>query len=303
MLAFAPAAEPLAIPALFGISLVLLAAAMLMFGLVYIFDYTIGLLMDAMAGLVKGVPFVGGIAKGGIEKAKHNIRDRMVSSAQGLEHGAGMFWHGAAQLTEYTGKTILYLGLGMRTATHNLVNAVIPGLIHDKTHPLAQQQAKTSSAAAARDRAEAKARTRGIDATTRDITQEKHARERGIDYVGTKAEGLVDSLGDRVESAIAAERRYAHKILHGELASWQELTGYAAIGGIALATLTRVFPFWQCTNFRRFSKLLCRSPIGALEDLFGLALLAIGPISIVEFARMLQDVTEEVDDAVRFFVR
>lgn len=298
----APLVPLVGIGGLLGVGLVLIAAAFLMFGLIYLFDYTIGLLMDAMAGLVKGVPFVGGIAKSGIESAKHNIRSRMVGAADSMERTGGRFFHGAGQLADYVGQTLVDFASSTHAAIASLVESVIPANVTGATRPIAIRLGAVRTYVDHLFRENLRRLTQGIDRLNTRITNVEHRLQGGIDNVETKAENAVTDAAGIATGQIAAQRKLAHDILNGKIASWEQITSYAAIGAIALATLTRVFPYWQCTNVRAFNRLLCRSPIGLLEDLFGLALLALGPISIVEFGRLLQEVVEEVDDGVRYFV-
>jgi len=67
-----------------------------------------------------------------------------------------------------------------------------------------------------------------------------------------------------------------------------------AVGGIALATLTRVFPWWRCSNVRAFNRQLCRSPLGSLDWLFALAGLAVVALDPEEIAHLGQDLADEL---------
>ena len=78
------------------------------------------------------------------------------------------------------------------------------------------------------------------------------------------------------------------------------------VSGAGILMLTRVLakvaPNLFCDNVTRATRELCGFDPSILDDLLGLLLLAAGPFSIVEAARFLQGVTDEVADGVRYFV-
>jgi hypothetical protein len=288
----APLVAPVGIGALVGLAFLTLAAAIVAWGLVYLFDYTVGLLLDTMAGLVPHIPFVGGIAASAIARVKHNLRNRLVGAALGLEHAAAKFWHGAEQLTRYTADSIVWFGQATHDAIQALVDSVIPGQVRSHTQPLARDLGRTKTAADRRAAAEAKARTRGIDAVHRDLTAEKLARERGIDNVGARSLARTRAIEARLERQIALERTYSHRTLGRRVGLLERLLGVGALAGIALGVLTRAFPFWQCSNVRRFNRGLCRSPIGSLDWLFGLAATAVVALDLEEIVHEGTDVAQ-----------
>lgn len=287
-----------------GISLTLglwiLVGLLVAMGVRVVWENTLGAVLKAVGNALNGKILGIHVGIGGpFLKADSGIQQSLGDYILLNEKALGLWFHANKSIVEYLGNSIGDFGLFMHKAVGNLVDGVIPGRVDAATKPIARATHTATHTAQVRDRAEAHARSKGIDAVHRDLTAEKLARERGIDNVNARTRGYVDTAVDRVGGQIAAERRYAHKVLGGRLSLLEKLLGVGAIGGIALATLTRVFPYWQCSNFRRFAKGVCRSPLGALDWLFALAGLALIALDPVEMEHLAEDAADLLEGIIR----
>ena len=277
------------------IGLWVLVSLVVAIGLKAGWDHSIGRVLRGLASAADvGVWKIKLPAGGGFRKLDDVVQATLGEYILANEQALGLWWHTNVQIIRYLGDSITGFGFAVHDTIDSLVHGTIPATVTAHTRPLAGNIARGNHAAQVRDRAEAKERARGIDATHRDLTAEKLARERGIDNVGAKAHGYTDAAVARVQGAIARERAYAHRVLGGRLGLLDRLLGVGVIGGISIAALTRVFPYWQCSNFRRFARGVCRSPLGALDWLFalaGLAVIALDPEQVLHFA---EDATDEL---------
>lgn len=285
----APAAAPAAGGAALTIGLWALVALIVAMGLKAGWDHTLGAILRGLANAadigVWKIKIRGGTA---FRKLDDVVQGALGDYILLNEKVLGLWWHALKWTVTELADSLAYFGVDIQSALYNLVFGTIPQTVVGHTKPLTDRVARGNTAAQARDRAEARARARGFDATRRDLLAERLARERGIDNVVARGRAYTDARVRRVQGQLAAERAYSHRVLNKRLSWLEKALGVGAIGGIAIAALTRVFPYWQCTNVRRFNRLLCRTPIGALDDIFGLALLTVASLNLDDFIAEMQ---------------
>lgn len=290
-------------PVVFGAGeLVILLAWVVLFCLLYTYRYTLGALILKLADMVDDIWVVGDDLAAALEKLDNIILKAISAGLAGLEQTAGKVWSAMAWSIRATGDALVELGEAGHAMGEAIVGAVIPNAIADATRPIDSRLDRTRVDANERARAEARARARGIDRVARDLTAESRARSRGIDDVRGFVAGVVVPRVNGLTRELDALRGWAHGALQGRVGALERYLAAGAIGAAAIAAITRVFPYWQCTNVRRFNRALCRSPVGAIDDLLGLAFLAIGPLSLVGFAEQLQEVMDVGEAGVRYFV-
>lgn len=299
----APAAGGAAIGVEFVVGLWLLVAVLVAMGLKAGWAHSIGLVLQGLASRLK-------ISKLGvrIDLGKPLVAlDDFVQDSLGRyilanEQAIGLWWHANTQIVNYLGDTLADFAAHSYIFGHNVVHGTIPATVAAHVKPVRDATAHANRATDLRTRAETRARVQADRAAAHELDTTFGRARAGIDAVLPRAKAYTDARVNRVAGSIAAERAYSHRILNRRLTWVEKALGVGALGGIAIASLTRVFPYWQCTGFRRFSRLLCRAPLGALEDFLGLALLLVGPVSIVQLTRELQGVMEPVVDGVHYFV-
>lgn len=289
---------PFAIPEL-GALVVLFAIFALyiaLLGLNYGYSYTIGAVLRGLF-LALNFSFLGHkINLGGpFDSLDHWIRGKIAAGLDSVETTMGAFYHQLGDLTRATFETFAWFATTSAQALRNLTHATIPGLIEGQVKPIRDRAGRTTKAQDARARGEARARAAGIEAGVRDLRGEKLARERGIDRIDKVELPRIRARVKADEGLIARERAYTHRVLNKRLSLLERLLGVGAIGGIAAAVLTRLFPYWQCSNVRRFNKQLCRSPLGSLDFLFGLAgaaTLVLDPKEVIKVGTELEHVLD-----------
>lgn len=107
--------------------------------------------------------------------------------------------------------------------------------------------------------------------------------------------GRIGRLGGRVGSLERWIRGQAARVRSIERATVG--VGAAALVGLALG---RIGLGWiRCRNVSKLGRGVCRSPVDLLDAILAGALLVYGTYSLVEFAREMQDVTEEVAPLIR----
>jgi hypothetical protein len=298
LVAAAPAA-----PVVIGAGeLVILFAWVVLFCLLYTYRYTLGALILKLADMVDDIWLVGDDLADALEKLDHIIMQSISNGLAGLESAASSVWSAIAWTIRATGDAIVDVAAAGLQVQAALVGAIIPEAIEARTGPLTIAVSRSNAAANRRAIAEAHARAAGIDRLNRDLTAEELARQRGIDAISSRLDRLVIPRVNGLSRGLDALREWTHGALQHRIGRLEKALAAGAIGAVAIAAITRVFPYWQCTNVRRFNRLLCRSPIGALDDLFALAFLAIGPLSLVGFAQQLQEVMDLGSSGVRYFV-
>lgn len=298
LLAAAPAA-----PLVFGAGeLVILCAWLFLFLLLYTYRYTLGALILQLAAMVDDIWLVGDDLAAALEKLDHIIMKAIATGLAGLEEAAAQTWSAITWTIRATGDAIVAVAESGQATAEAIVGAIIPEQVEARTGPLAGRIDRTNTELDARWRAEAQARGRGIDRLDRDLAAEQRARQRGIDAVNWRIDRVVLPQVRGLGRELDALRGWARGALDRRVGALERALAAGALGAVAIAALTRVFPYWQCTNVRRFNRMVCRSPIGALDDLLGLALAVVGAMSILELARACQAVTGFTADAIGDFV-
>lgn len=294
-----------AIGALLGAGLTALACFLVLYGLLKGYEYTLGALLTSLASKTRGIRWIGGRIADALEGIDNFILDQIGKGILASEKAAAKFFHGIAWIWEASIDATVELAKSTADAIEGLVEGVIPNTVTVRTREVVKTVSKETAWVRARMRAEERQRATGIDRLGRDLAAEKLARERGIDALDAKVAARLDGIQDRVAGELARTRDWVSGRIQGLDARVGTVTGLVAAGGvaaIALRTLDRSFPWWKCSNVRGFNRMLCRSPRGSIEDLLGLSLLAVGSLSIVDFARELQNGVGFASDAVHEWI-
>jgi hypothetical protein len=135
----------------------------------------------------------------------------------------------------------------------------------------------------------------GIDRLQRDLQAEKLARERGIDATDAKVAGRIAGVEDRVGDALAGVRSWAGARLGALDARVAGVTGMLAAGALTAAAVRALdlrFPWYKCSNVRRFNRALCRGDAGLLSGLAALGALGVVAVDPRAVARAGQEVVD-----------
>jgi hypothetical protein len=300
LLAFAAPAAPVA-----GITAALIFACfalIVLYGLQAGYQYTLGALIRRLADAVDDIWLVGDDLADALDSLDSWVMKQIGRGLESLEFTVAKLWDGLAEVTREVGDAVVAFGLDVHDAIAGVVGGEIPTQIENRTRGIRQEVTGTRRGLDARLDAEARARSRGIDATNRDLTREELARQHGIDAINTRIGSVVLPRIRGLDRELDAVRGWVGRIANVRIRNLEQALAAGAIGAVAIAAVTRVFPYWQCTNVRRFNRFLCRSPIGALDDLLGLALVLVASISILDLARACQTATGFTATAVHDFV-
>lgn len=300
-----PAAPAAGAGALLGISLLALLAALLLLGFLKAYEATLGAMLQALAEKIRGVRWVGGKIAGALDSIDDTVKDSIATAALSFEKDAARLFHGAAVLWQSTVDSLRDLADATATAISGLVSGEIPQQITERTRTIHTEIARAKTYVVNRDRVIAQQASHGIDRLQRELGAEALARQRGIDALETNLENRLDGAIDAARAATRGARQWAAQrtgALQAEIGTVLGIVGAGALTAAAVRALDTRFPWYKCSNVKRFNKRLCGSPIGALDDLLDLALLTVGSLSIVEFAELLQGEVEYVADAVNDWI-
>jgi hypothetical protein len=270
-------------------ALVLLAFAWIaLYGLKYGYDYSLGALLRKLADSTRGIRWVGGKLAGVFEEIDSFVESRIADGINSVESAAARLWDGLAWLVRETGDALVAFGADVHDAIDGIVRGEIPTQVRAGTAQIDTRLDGVNRRQNAQARAEALARSRGIDAVNRDLTREELARQRGIDAVQRRITELVMPRIRALDQTIADVVGFTRRNLAIRMRHVEQALAAGAIGAIALAAVTRVFPYWQCTNVRRFNRALCRLPIGLLDDLLGVGLAVLVMADVCRLASLMR---------------
>jgi len=279
--ALAPAAPIAGLAA--ALWLVVIAWAVL-FGIKYAYDYTFGAFLRGLADATRDIRWIGGKIAATFDSMDHFVQSRIADGLDGLEASAARLWDGLAWLVRETGDALVDFGTDVHAAIAGVVGGEIPTQIKAGTAPIDRRLDGVNRRTTERARAEALVRARGIDAVNKRIGELVLPRIRALDQT------VADVIG------------FTRRNLAIRLSRLEKLIAAGAIGAVAVAAMTRVFPYWQCTNVRRFNRSLCRLPIGLLDDLLGVGLAVLVMSDVCRMASLMRQAAEAALPALRGLV-
>ena len=298
-------AFPIAVaaPVVFGgAELLILFAWLVLLAILYTYRYTLGALILGLAHRIDDVWVVGGTLSHILENLDHAVQAAIGYGLVELEQTAGKVWEGTTIVLDAIGDAILFQAHATYDALRMVVGAAIPNAVGHATRPLAidlgalRQELRREAARLAHNLT---ARAVAIES---ELDREFGLARRGIDHIQkVDLRHQAGAIAAAV-AAIAALRRYAHGALAGRITRLEELLGLGIIGAAAIAALTRVFPYWQCTNVRRFNRFLCRFPLRDLEGLLALTFEAAVVTNICEAVHIFSRVAQTFEPELRGLV-
>lgn len=275
--------------ALTGALILTLFVLVVLYGIKYGYVHTFGAFFRELADLLNFDVWRFSVDLGDeVLKVDNFLRARIQDGIDLTQEATAHTWHALEWVVSATGDAMAELAAATHDAIRNIHVADIPEQVTTATLPLKKGLERTNRDAHERARAEAKARERGIDRVGRDLTREQLARERGIDYLNARINSLVLPQIRALDRALDEVIGYTRRTLARRLSRVEKLVLGGALTAAAVAALTRVFPYWQCTNVRRFNRFLCRLPVGLLDDLLGLALVALVLDDVCRIGRAAQ---------------
>lgn len=289
-----------AAPAL--IDLGVLLALVTLIGLSFAYRYTFGALLQTLVAALNAIrlPSVAGFGGGrifgvvadGLDKLDHTIRWHL---GKGIDHMQSA-WNEAVSYTAYA---VGWIGREIASLSHDTAQA-IEGLhvqnitnVYKRVAPQVDSRVGTIAAALA--------------ALTARVA---HVEHRAIHWTKTKVVNIEQTISLPDIGAIPRtiprvgqlERELDH--VAGRVGGLAKRLAPAAIAGLVVAAIGRLgFGWVRCSRVGRVGKSVCGMNEGLLEGLLADALLVVGSISVVEFAKELQAIEGEVVSATRRLVR
>ena len=293
MLLGAAAAAPAVPAAAITVGLIALAFVWItLWGLKYGYAYTLGALLRKLADSTRGIRWIGGRIATTFESMDSFVQARIADGIDTVEASAARLWDGLAWIVRETADALVAYAQDVHDAIAGLADAEIPKQVRTVTQPIVQRITNTIRVDDTRWRAEALTRSRGIDQLNRDLTAESLARERGIDRLENLLAELVLPRVRAAEQAVADVVGFTRRNLRVRVSNLERAAAAGTVGAIAIAAMTRVFPYWRCTNVRRFNRSLCRMPVGLLDDLLGAGLAALVLSDVCRIGTMTRQVAE-----------
>lgn len=275
---------------------------LVMFGLKNGYHHSLGALLLYLAEKLRGVRWVGGTIANAIESIDHQVEQALASGLAGAETAVGKWWYYTKEVADYLMESLAYFGASTLDGFANLVHATIPHIAVNVARPAIEGFGRVTKVIRTTDTQLRSLVTRYVKAIEAQIARDFGNAWRGIDYLKKAAIPELWRVTHGLEADVGHLEQQVGRVIPARLTRLEKWLGAGVIGGAAIAAITRVFPYWQCSSVKRLNRLVCRSPLGALDDLLGLGFLVLGPLSIVQFAHELQAVTEPVADGVHYFV-
>jgi len=214
---------------------------------------------------------------------------------------------------------------GLRAAWHGFISEVaevphdvadalgylrhhtIPHLINISLWPvrqLAREAHRLAHSASAYAHAEAHRIWRGIDHLEHRLTARFTKLYHGIDQfvhhtVWPRVKADERKLAGVITRDLPRIRR-EEKALSRRLSRLEKLLGISALVGLILRTLARRFPWLFCRNWKWLGPRVCGINPAYLEDVFALLLTAETIASLPTLVRIMQGVTRETAEGIKF---
>lgn len=294
--AAAPAEAP---GAAITIGLWLVAALLLGIAAERIWNYTFGALLHSIAQAGKFGVWKIKINLGGPADAVNNAMTRALGEwILANEKALGLWWHAVTKVVEEVADTIYDMNASTYNTLHSLVFGTIPRIAGDAVAPWREETAAVGRTVRVVRTTITRQVVRVARAQTAALERDFGIAFRGIDHLRTKA---IPRLWHRVTGIgadVADLRHRVFDVIPHRLSRLEKALAAGALGAVAIAAMTRVFPYWQCSAVRRFNRLICRSPLNLLDDVLGLLLATTTAFGIIEFAKLLQDVAEPIGEGV-----
>jgi hypothetical protein len=279
--------------------LLLLAVAFLMtLAAMKLYEYTIGAGLRKLADVLNVIPFVD-IGDRFFAAMDNAIMGGFAEALDAQEWAAMKLFAGLSWIAETMFDVMADLAGATWQAINGIVHGEIPTQLTQRTEHLLRRLRALDKAVTTEVARLSHAIARRTQALEAELDRTFGLARRGIDAIqGVTIPRIRREIAD-VRASIGALRRHVYGRLDRRLSRVEKLVIGGALTAAVLGVLTRYFPWWRCTNVRRFNRALCRMPVGGLDNLLGLVLAFSTTFGILEFAELMQEVTEPFAEAVR----
>lgn len=233
------------------------------------------------------IHFLGPVSSA-LRQGNHAIEVALSETATGAEHATLYLFNHAVHLLVLTGHTIWQLGYRMGEALQGMVHDTIPRIVSVSTHALAVQIHRLGRVESAFELRVAHRITRQVAVLDAELSHDFGRARHGIDVLR--------------RDLTRAEHEVGH--LTGRLSRVEKLLGVAAFAGLLVRALERLGLKWlRCGNVTKAGRRVCGMDPSLLDSLLLDTLVVAGALSLVEFAKEVQGIEQEVATGVRWFWR
>lgn len=266
------------------------------FGTKKTWDYTLGAVLKALADHLNIDAWRIHIHLGGVFQALNDtVEAKLDAALLATETIVGKWWYAQKRLVEITYDSIAWLAHSTVAGFDSLVHGTIPKTVHSVTHTVTTRVGNVSAALRAQVASLERELTRKAHGLEAQIERDFGIAHRGIDYVRGHALPRLEELVHSVEGELDAIRGYTHRVLSRRLSRLEKFLAAGVIGGVAVAAMTRVFPYWQCSNVKRGLRGMCRMDRALLDLLLGAGLEAAVLLNICEAIKLFSATFKEFE--------
>ena len=268
----APAAPGLAEAALGAAALATLLACAFLIGVRFAYYYSLGAVLRGAARLVGGIPVIGSLLSSPFDAIDHAVLEAVGRGILATEWLLAKEWYAVRLVWKFMVDSMAYLAQSTEIAIGHLVHATVPTIVQNVVSPVRTNLGRVERSLVATERTLSHNLTATARALEAEIATDFGRAWRGIDAVPGKIKaGVVAGLVG-IDVTVAELRAYAHRVLGVRLSRLEKLLGAGVITGVVVGVLTKVFPYWQCSNVKKVGRAICRFPSGLLEALLADAL-------------------------------
>lgn len=314
-----PLTGEVAAPALVNLLLPLVTLAVLIvaLGLANLADLFCRALFGSVGGVLAKIPWVSHVVTGPVHAIESRLTSALGSAVAGIESKIGAYFHTLAfEVTQLghtireTAETVAALAVALGTLTDPAeVKKLWQSLVGSEKATLGRVQHAQATASKALAQQRANSRTQAQSAAH--IAVEPVRRElRAVEHTLTAKVGALEhDITDVLTPDIAGLRARTRSIADSAMRAYEWARGHwrvASVGAAAAVVavaLGRLNLSWiRCRNVEKAGRGVCGMDAGLLESLLAGAVLATGPISIVELAEACQGVVGFASEATEWFV-
>lgn len=262
-----------------------------------------GSAIDALRINVPVIRHVVNAVADALDAVLHYIEAKTADAARAIEAKPVAFLLRLAALIDHTAWTIFYVAARTLHALDTLRSVELPRLLRAAVADLEAgrlhvgRAVKTLERTIAHDVAALERQARGI---MRDVGRAVRVAEAAI---AKATAGAISRPLPWIDKRAAGAEAAAQSALN-QLRGVRGLLAGGVLGALILRALTRAgVGNIRCGNLRRFERNVCGMDPALLDSLLADSLLIFGGISLVEFAKECQAVTEEVAGLIHRFVR
>lgn len=286
-------------------------AVLLLVMIAFAYRATFGALLLALAGLFRAinihVPWVGSLGLGtvadAIERVNHAILYGIGVAIKASEGGLVKMWQITAYTLEELGATIGDLAEAVERSLHALVASTIPRLIREAAspilvpvqHAIAALRTAEALAEARLARAVATARAAATAALAVAIARMHRLELQVVAIPGRLGREVGDLRGWTAKQLRRAQRR---------IGTIEGLLTIAGLTALVAAVLTRLGAGWvRCSKVGRVGRAVCGVDESLLTSVLADTLAIFGTLSLIEFARELEEGAADIGKLTAHFWR